>query len=237
MSTQPTQTRPGGGTKRVRLVLSAREHHYGDVHSYHFRADEPLPYNAGQYVHVALELADPDAKRVRELSFSSAPHEEHVSFTIDGRSRSPFQLHMLAMQPGDSLQLFKSKMHMLWPVIEECVVFIAGGVGVTPFRSMALDKQHSGVRMRMELIHAAGSEHLFAGVLQPLMDEYIATDRAGLAGEISTCIERNPDARYYIAGSPGFVEGVMQQLEAGGISPKKIETDEFKGYEENWTGE
>jgi ferredoxin-NADP reductase len=225
------QTRPSG-PKRVSLKLTDRRHEYGEVYTYSFVAAEPLPYCAGQYVHVVLELPDPDAKRVRELSFCSAPHETQIMFAIDGHSGSPYQRAFQALQPGDSVQLFKSKQHMLWPVIENCVVFIAGGIGITPFRSMCLDKQHSQVRMRVEIIHAASGPKLFRTELEPIADAYHATDRSGLAGEVTAVIARQPEARYYIAGSPGFVEGVNTMLLEGGISPKKIHLDEFKGYVE-----
>jgi ferredoxin-NADP reductase len=218
--------------KRITLRLTDKRREYGEVCTYFFEPQEPLAYSAGQYVHVVLDLKDPEAKRVRELSFASAPHEPQIMFSVDGRSQSPFQQGLQALETGDTVQLFKTNQHMRWPVIEDAVVFIAGGIGITPFRSFCLDKVRSGVHMHTELIHVAGGPFLFADELRACVDRHVTTAREGFAEELAAAVERSPHARYYIAGSPGFVESVAAMLGEAGI--QKIETDEFKGYIEDW---
>ena len=213
------------------LTLRERRHEYGDVYTYLFNSSIPIPYIPGQYAHVRLFGMAPEDKAVREFSFASAPHESEIWFGIDARSGSPYQKRLLTMQPGDTAGIFKIKSHMSWPPPNVSdTVMIAGGVGVTPFRSQLKDIVYKDRPCTSTLIHVANDTHLYHDELASLASTYHAISRADVQSVLEQTVQGHPDAHYYLAGSPGFVENTVLVLGELGIT--RLESDAFKGLSE-----
>jgi ferredoxin-NADP reductase len=191
-----------------------------------FSSPYPVHYTAGQYGHLRLSGLPPEARAVREFSFASAPHEEYIRFGIDMRSGSAYQKRLAEMREGDTAILFKIKGHMTWPAPENNSVMIAGGVGITPFRSMLLDRAQKKIGGRVRVIHVSSHAFIYKDKLLPLADEYSAVGRAELFGALDAAIRNAPSARFYVAGSRGFVAAVSARLAESGI---RADSDEFKG--------
>ncbi len=213
-----------------KLTLIGRRHEYGEVYTYFFKSENPIPYVPGQYAHVRLFGMNPEDKAVREFSFASAPHEAEIWFGVDARSGSPYQKRLLEMSIGDTAGIFKIKSHMTWPPVQPEVVMIAGGVGVTPFRSMLQDLRNKGEAHTTILIHASSEEYLYREELVELASEYIPTDRESNVAVVSGIAGALPFAHYYVAGSPDFVAMVQELLLTFGVT--HIEMDAFKGLHE-----
>lgn len=209
------------------LEFVERRPEFDGVATYVFRPKNLVPFISGQYVHLRLFNMPEEVRRVREYSLASAPHEELIEFGIDERSGSDYQQALQALRPGDTVELFKLKSHITWPAPVSDVVMIAGGVGVTPFRSMLRDAKHRGLPVTTTLIHVATGEHLYAKELGTLAYEYAPIGRPELAETLTRVVVAHPDAHYYTAGSTGFIEAVVLELGAKGMS--RIETDIFKG--------
>jgi len=220
----PDLEHPGEET----LTLIERKHAYGDVDTYIFRPARKIAFDAGQYAHVRLSGMPPDERQVREFSFASAPHEEEIWFGVDSRSGSSYQKALKALQPGDTVVLFKIKGHMHWPPegISD-VVMIAGGVGATPFRSEIRDLAERKLPIAVTLIHVSRDAFLYGEEFREMPIRYIPIRRDALQGQLLACIEDHPDAMYYIAGSLGFVDSVKEILLSAGIL--RMESDVFKG--------
>ncbi len=204
-----------------------RRREFDGVSTYVFRPKNPVPFVAGQYAHVRLFNMPEDVRRVREFSLASAPHEELIEFGIDERSGSDYQKALQALNPGDTIELFKLKSHLTWPAPVSDVVMIAGGVGVTPFRSMLRDAKYQGLAHTMTLVHVASGEHLYADEMRGLAGEYVAIGRPELKETLDRITSAHKDAHYYVAGSVGFIVALVAELDARGIA--RIETDIFKG--------
>jgi NAD(P)H-flavin reductase len=121
------------------------------------RLEKPsgFAYRAGQAVYVTLNEPTSDEKgRVRTFSLASAPHEGEL---------------LVAMRTGDST--FKralkglgdgAKVEVEGPYGALCrvdaarpAVFLAGGIGITPFRSMILDALERGLQHRLVLFYSS----------------------------------------------------------------------------------
>lgn len=212
-----------------KLTLLERRHEYGDVYTYLFKPAQPIPYRAGQYAHVRLFGMPPEERAVREFSFASAPHDTEISFGVDSRSGSAYQRRLHAMKAGETAGIFKIKSHMTWPppVVSD-VVMIAGGIGVTPFRSMLRDLAYKRVSLTSTFIQVGRGP--YQDELSALVAEYRAIQRDELPSTLAQTIQEHHDAHYYLAGSPGFVQTVAAALSASGIT--RVESDEFKGLAE-----
>lgn len=211
------------------LVFVERRHEYDDVYTYVFKTEEKVKYTAGQYGHVRVSGMPEGVRSVREFSFASAPHDALVEFGVDCRSGSEYQKCLLALTSGETVRLFKIKNHMTWPTSSPDAVMIAGGVGITPFRSMLRDKAQKKISLHTSVIHVSGSGYLYGEEVAMSADEYIQTKRERLPESVSLVSDTHPTAHYYVAGSPLFVERTLELLSEKGIS---AESDSFKGLEE-----
>lgn len=212
----------------TKLSLVSRIKEYGDVYTYSFKPETPVLYSAGQYGHLRLSGMPEGVKAVREFSFVSAPFEAEIKFGVDAKSGSPYQKRLLELAEGDTVGLFKIKGHMTWPPMYATrAVFVAGGIGVTPFRSMLADKREKKLALPVTLLHVAHGEYLYGAELKMLANEYVSADRASFPDELKKLAERNLDAHFYIAGSPGFTDAAVNILSA--LPVKKIDADPFKG--------
>ena len=214
--------------KEVKLAFVERRHEYGEVYTYVFRSHEKISFEPGQYGHVRLFGMPEGEKAVREFSFASAPDESDILFGVDARSGSAYQKRLHELQVGEEVGLFKIKGHMPWPPVGYSdVVMIAGGVGVTPFRSQLLDLSHKKLPITSTLIHTSRDEYLYGSELSNIANEYYAIRQEGLTETLSKTVKTHTGAMYFIAGSIGFVEAVNDILHTAGITA--IRSDTFKG--------
>lgn len=209
------------------LTLLERRREDENIFTYIFKPKNPVNFKAGQYAHVRSLALPEGTKRVRELSFASSPQDHDIWFGVDARSGSDYQKSLKALTPGDVIELFKIRGHMTWPPPTSNVVMIAGGVGITPFRSMLLDAQQRNLSVKTTLVQVSSGVFLYSDHLQNLCNQYIATNRSELLKTLREIAHEHSDAHYYIAGSEGFVKSVADKLAKNGIT--QIESDEFKG--------
>lgn len=247
---EETEEKPKYVEQKISFV--ERHHEYGEVYTYVFKPKEPVFYTAGQYCHMRVSGMPEGVRAVREYSFATAPHEPYIEFGIDFRSKSDYQKRLQTLQVGDTVGLFKIKNHMTWPprfpssysalgnpsgVVRELPpsekesVMIAGGVGITPFRSMLRDKTYKKMPLYTSVIHVSSGGYLYADEIALCADEYIQTKRERLSESIALVSDTHPSAHYYVAGSPAFVETTLALLSEKGIS---AESDSFKGLQEIW---
>ena len=131
-------------------------------------------------------------------------------------------------------------------------VLLAGGIGITPFRSLIWNAAESPSPRRILLFHSVrvpeeaafleelqemeqynGRYKLICTVTQP---EKSRMSWLGETGRISMQMLSKwiPDLSvpiYYIAGPPEMVTGVRQTLIGAGIAEEDIRAEEFYGYE------
>jgi ferredoxin-NADP reductase len=131
-------------------------------------------------------------------------------------------------------------------------VFLAGGIGITPFRSLIWNAAASLSSRRIVLFYSVRvpEEAAFLEELRE-MEQYnrrykfictvtqpqkLGMPWQGETGRISIAMLSRwfPDLSapiYYVAGPSAMATGVRQMLISSGISEEDIRADEFAGYE------
>jgi ferredoxin-NADP reductase len=130
-------------------------------------------------------------------------------------------------------------------------VFIAGGIGITPFRSMLHDAVSRHLPHRITLIYSnrtpegAAFHEEFALLAQTHANlTYISTmtqaDKArqpwgGERGQVNADFLRSHIAEiatsiFYLAGPPGLVAAVTKAVSEAGVDPAHVRSEEFTGY-------
>ncbi|MCK5732103.1 MAG: FAD-dependent oxidoreductase, partial [Tenericutes bacterium] len=113
-------------------------------------------------------------------------------------------------------------------------VFIAGGIGITPIRSILLSKERNNLKRHDVLIYSELEKcYPFSDELKKLPNleiQYAADIKPTQKLIIDNAEKFNNTVFYYISGSPGFVNAISGLLKEHGVEQSHIRFDVFTGY-------
>lgn len=233
-------------------LVGRKEVAFGTM-AFSFERPKEFSFKAGQ--HLDLTLKNPpysdDEGNIRTFSIASSPNEPRLM--IATRMRNTAAKNSLREIPlGTNVQL-QGPMgsFTLHSDAARPAVFLAGGIGITPLRSMIKYAAEEKLPHRLYLFYsnrrpedAAFLEELMALEKEnpnytcvPTMTEMKNSQRtwAGLTAYIDADMirgqVRNPkEAVYYIAGPAAMVTAMRHILETMNIDDDNIKTEEFSGY-------
>lgn len=213
-----------------------------DIKTFYLDPQAPFSFAPGQFIMISAEKQQPDGtlKQVkRAYSIASAPGEKFLALTIKIYSDGELSSKLKHCNVGDALTLTCPYGKFLFtdPKIE--TVFIAGGTGIAPLRSMwqSLLASKSTTKMRLlystrfadEIIYKQELEKLSASGVMP---SFITVTRpeegyTGLQGRIDKhFVEKHvPDPKgcvYYICGAPAMVQDMKKALHDLGVAAEQI---------------
>lgn len=220
-----------------------------------FRFEKPsdFVYAAGQSID--LTLIDPpetdDKGAMRPFTLASSPDDAYLAVTMRMRDTA-FKRTLKSMRSGTPMKFDGPYGELTLPnTAERPIVFIAGGIGITPFYSMARDAASRSLPHRITLFYAnrrpedaaflakltalseqnpnftlVGTMTDMAKSAEPWTGEQGHIDAAMLARHVS----RSDLPIYYLAGPRGMVAALRKILNESGVSNDDIRTEEFTGY-------
>jgi len=221
--------------------------------AFHFEKPPGFLFTPGQSVDLTL-LNPPETDsegNVRTFSIASAPFEDQLMFAT--RMRDTAFKRSLKKAPLGSVVKMDSAMgsFTLHKNFAKPAVFLAGGIGITPFSSIVRQTDHDRAAHKLYLFYSnrRPEDAPFIEVLQNLEKtnpkfSFIAimTDVPrskktwnGETGRInrdmlSKYLDDLRGPIYYIAGPPAMVGGMRKMLVESGVDEDDIRTDEFAGY-------
>ncbi len=124
----------------MKVVYDRSEQIADHIYSYYFSAPQKPHYVAGQFTELRLLHDDKDSRGDRRwYTLSSSPTEDHLAITTKfaAQNGSSFKLALSRLQPGAELDFASPMGDFVLPKDPSIpLTFVAGGIGVTPFRSM-----------------------------------------------------------------------------------------------------
>jgi ferredoxin-NADP reductase len=233
--------------------LQRREEVAHGTMAFHFDKPAGFSFKPGQAIDLVLpDTAVPAAQAIRHaFSIVSAPHEDQLVLATRMRD-SAFKNALAGLPVGAPAQVdgpFGSMTLHRKP--ERAAVFIAGGIGITPFMSMLRHAAHAGLQQRIVLLYSnrRPEDSAFLTELQRMEGEnrnfrLVATmtrmqesrlpwmGRTGLLDEalVRQIGAELPNPVYYVAGPPGMVSALTDILERVGIDSDDFRSEEFHGY-------
>lgn len=209
-----------------------------NVYTFRFEKENDVTWKAGQ--HGLFSISHKKIKNgTRPISVASAPTEDIVQLTL-GISDTPseFKKAMLELKPGMKVSM-SGPVGSFYLTDEGPSVLIAGGIGITPFRSMLkqIEAEGNGVGKEIHLLYMdSKGSFVFKDELDEIAKNtsiivnYFDT-RNDLHQEITTLssLYQN-NGKYYIAGPESMVESISAHLQSNAISKKSIKKDVFFGY-------
>lgn len=211
-------------------------------------------YTAGQFAYFELDdlkFDDPRGKR-RHFTLSSSPTENGiVQFTTKLRGFG-LKETLRAASPGLELSLEEARGRF---VLEEntgkSIVFLGGGIGVTPFRSMLRYATDENLEIPITLLYSAEAPEqlVFRKEFDLLPQEnprlkvvltVSALENAeklwlGETGRIDEAkirahVQDLPNTIFYTCGPPPMVQAMQELLKAMGVADEAVRVERFTGY-------
>jgi len=222
--------------------------------AFYFEKPEEFEFEAGQFFNFTLlSPGETDLEgNTRALSIASAPHERNLMVAMRLRTTA-FKRTLNSLPLGSELLLQGPFGWMTLPRNStRPAVLLAGGIGITPFRSLIWNAAESLSPRKILLFYSVRvpEEAAFLEELQEMeqfnrryklictvtQPERTRTLWRGETGRISIQLLSKwiPDLSvpiYYIAGPPAMVNGVRQILIGAGVADEDIRAEEFYGYE------
>lgn len=218
-----------------------------NIKTFWFKPDKKTRYTAGQFTELHLPHDNPDDRGIRRwFTLSSSPSEDLLSITTKFASQhsSTFKQQLASLQPGTKLHLAEAMGDFVLPKDPAVpLVFVAGGMGITPMRSMVKWLLDAKERRAIQLIYAVTQPDEMAFV--PLFEDYgltfipvVKNPAPGYAGEtgsldtdrILALTDHDDATRFYLSGPEPMVEAFTKDLVAKGINKHSLVTDYFPGY-------
>ncbi len=237
---------------RVVLSLKKKTRLAPDILDFTFTPSHRLAFAPGQYIECTLEHPHPDSRGNRRyFTLASSPTEDTIHLGVRFYPRgSSFKRAMAAMPNRASLAAGQVAGDFTLPADRrQKLAFIAGGVGITPYRSMLKYLVDTKQRRDITLLYAnrVAGEIAYRDVLAEAQSAlgarvaYTLTDTSALPkdwnGHTGRITERMiasaiPDYRertFYISGPPDMVRATEQALHHLGVRRARIKTDFFPG--------
>ena len=220
---------------KLDLALTEKRHEFGDIYSFIFEPERAVSFTPGMYAHVALrDFPEEFGKPVREFSIASAPSESYVQFTMHIRNESPYKQRMNDLALGDMISMYKIKGNFVLPEdTHKDVVLIAGGIGITPFHSMMREESKAVSPRKLTLVHVGRDDFLFEDILSKMPFKQHRTMRDNIPSTLDNLTKMKSDSAYYVAGPPGFVDALKEELSKRGIADGNIYLDWFDNYDDH----
>jgi ferredoxin-NADP reductase len=216
-------------------------------------------FQAGQFLDLGIIApSESDAEGdTRSFSIASAPHEETLMVATRLRD-SAFKRELTKMPLGCVLTLAGPSGDLIFdPRAEDRnaqrpAVFLAGGIGITPFRSMVLQAAHEksprpiflfysnrrpedapfleelqAIEKRNPHYHLIASMTKMERSHRPWHGEAGPVDKEMLARHLQDVVA----PVYYIAGPPDMVRSLRALVRQCGVVESDIRAEEFDGYQ------
>lgn len=221
--------------------------------AFYFDKPSSFLYTPGQFIDIDL-LNPPETDtegNTRGFSVSNAPHEDGIMVTTRLRNTA-FKRVLQTMPVGTEVKIEGPFGNLrLHNDVKRTAVFLAGGIGITPFRSILMDASHKKLPHHIFLFFSnhRPEDAPFLKELQALEGQnpnykFIGTmtnmDKSTIPwpGErgfidkkmLDTYLATASSPIYYIAGPPAMVGGLHKMLQKAGIDDDDIRLEEFAGY-------
>lgn len=227
------------------LLLTKREVADGTF-EVSFRKPADFEYKAGQ----SMKLHSPKDGERKSMSFVSAPHQENLVFAMRFRD-SEFKKAVCEAEEGTEFVLDGPRGKFTLEDEDSPLVFIAGGIGITPLLSMMRDLTQQNSERKVVLFYSNREEKDIAykkelerltsdnkniKVVYTLTKEGVTPSNwEGERGYINgVMIEKYTDLLsfpdFYVAGPPAMVEAMDELLKRMGIEEENIHLRRFPGY-------
>jgi ferredoxin-NADP reductase len=223
----------------MKLKLIDKKVEESDVTTFIFEPAKPIAWQAGQYIHYTLWHNNADDRGTdRFFTISSPPFSKNPSITTRffGDKSSSFKKALFALPIGGQIEADKPDGRFVLNSKASQHVFIAGGIGITPFRSILKQLDNDKQVPKITLLYANNNKDV---IFEKELDNIAKrneqlTVRYFIGKHISNTdfepFMGDSECVFYISGPEAMVKVYRVMLRKMGVKRRKIKTDYFPGY-------
>jgi len=218
-----------------------------------FVPDRRIDYLPGQYMEITLEHERQDSRGIRRyLTIASSPTEESLMLGVKFYEKpSSFKKALIMIDRHSTVIASQLAGDFVLPKdLSKKLVFIAGGIGITPFRAMIKYMLDTGEKRNVTLLYANMTINDIA--YKNIFDEaehklgiktiYSFAENIDIMPDGRTCygllnekdiVKEVPDYKerlFYISGPNAMVAAFEKYLKDIGVKKNQIKTDYFPGF-------
>lgn len=191
-----------------------------------------LPFSSGSHIVVQLPLADRIIRNA--YSLLSDPYDSHeykiaVRLQDDSRGGSKY-LHE-QVKVGDHLKISAPLNLFSLHSQAQHHVFIAGGIGITPFMSHMRYMLHAGDSFELHYACREGLSNAYESDLKQLFKDNVEiySDKTQRRLDIEALLsEQSPNSHIYICGPDRLIQAVLSTAKKMGWSQQRIHWEAFQ---------
>lgn len=227
---------------KQRLLVKLKQKIPLGADMFDFVFEGSLPYLAGQYMEWTLGHKNPDSRGSRRyFTLASAPTEGDLRIGVKFYpNSSSFKKSLAGMNPGDNLMAgYLAGEFNLPKDPNKKLTFIAGGIGITPFRSIIKYLIDTNQKRDIVLLYSVktAQEIVYRDIFESAKNlgvkiVYVTTDSMGFIDQ-NMIAREVPDIKeryFYISGPHSMVDAFEKTLREMGIPSGQIKIDFFPGY-------
>lgn len=236
----------------MKVVLDHTQDEADNIRTFFFKPPKKVDYTAGQFIEMYLPHKNADERGEKHwFTLSSSPSKDLLSITTkhaSGKS-STFKKKLFSLEQGAEVDLSDPMGDFVLPkLMQTPLVWVAGGIGLTPFHSMMEWIADTNESRDIKFIYGVNNE-----------DEIIFQDSMKAAGVHATIVVSNPspewggetgrlsaemilglakpteDTLIYVSGPEPMVEALEKDLKNAGIKKNQLVLDFFPGYENTYS--
>lgn len=234
----------------MQVTFDHSAHEADNIITFYFKPERRFDYVAGQFILLRLPHQDEDNRGNRRwFTLSSSPTDDLLSITtkfpLEGPT-STFKQTLRGLVPGTPVEMSTAMGDFVLPKDKKIpLIFVAGGIGITPFHSMLSWLASTGEQRPIKLLYAVNNE-----------DEIIFQETFNKAGVPTTIVVSNPSASWggergrvtaemingieqptdrtmiYVSGPEPMVEAMHDDLKKAGLRSDQLVGDFFPNYTE-----
>jgi ferredoxin-NADP reductase len=226
----------------MKLILTTKKDEVPSVISFIFEPAEAITWKAGQFFHYVLHHEPTDNRGSdRWFTIASAPSEKHIMITtrLSAENGSTFKKALQDLETGGAIEVSDLGGEYIVEDLTQEYVFIAGGIGITPIRSILKELDYAGSQISATLLYANRDQNIvykdelesFAKNNPKLKIHYIISPERIDEIEIKELIPNLQKPLFYVSGPEPMVEALGNILKTMGVQPDHLKQDWFPGYE------
>lgn len=208
-----------------------------------------VDFKAGQYFFITLKNVpfDDDRGNIRHFTIVNTPKENSKIVMTTRLRDSGFKKSLLNLPLGSEVEIGSTQGDFVLPKeVGKPLVFMAGGIGITPFMSMLghISNQKSDYQITLVYSNRNQAGTAYIKELQKMASKnpnfkliLVMTEDPSWTGETKRVdpgfIKKYfPNLNYYfmVSGPPAMVKAVYESLRKAGVGKSNIKTENFTGY-------
>lgn len=195
----------------MKLTLVKKQEETKDVTSFFWKADPPFEWKPGQYLYYTVKLPENDPRgNVRHFTISASPTEGEIRLTTK-LSDSLYKKTLFELAEGTEINGSGPRGDFVLDEEKaEPQVFLAGGIGITPFRAFIKYAVDKGFKTPIHLIYSNSTPEEIT--FKSDLDTWAAAHENIL---ITHTITKPEESKEPWSGLTGRIDAAMIQMEIG----------------------